>query len=370
MSLNVAVALANHAYNIRIEQGLLGHSGTALKNLLRKPRVLVVTDQTVARFHLPALLTGLQTAGIAVVGTLEVAPGEESKSFANFGRVLDSMLESGIDRQVTVIALGGGVVGDLAGFAAATVLRGVDFVQIPTTLLAQVDSSVGGKTGINTRHGKNLIGAFYQPQAVLIDPDVLNTLPARELRAGYAEVVKYGLIDMPEFFGWCEEKGVALLQGDIALRMEAIAQSCRAKARIVAEDEREQDVRALLNLGHTFGHALEAEAGYDGRLLHGEGVAVGLVLAARLSAHLGLCSPDVAMRTLRHLQACGMPARIADTVCSDTPKEKLLAHMFKDKKAEANTLTFILLRDIGQAFVQKDVPASKVLELLELPEPA
>jgi len=370
VSLNVRVELASHGYDILIESGLLARAGEALQGVLKKPRALIVTDSHVAALHLVPLVNSLQAASIKVLPPIIVAPGEETKSLANFEKLMDEMLSRAVDRGINIIALGGGVVGDLAGFAAATLLRGVDFIQIPTSLLAQVDSSVGGKTGVNTRYGKNLVGAFYQPQRVLIDPEVLNTLPLRELQAGYAEVVKYGLIDMPDFFNWCEQNGPALLAGNQTLRAEAIAQSCQAKARIVAADEREQDVRALLNLGHTFGHALEAEAGYDGRLLHGEGVAVGMVLAARLSAQLGLCGAEVAQRLGQHLKQCNMPATIADTVCRNVPRAQLLQHMFKDKKVQDGRLTFILLRGIGQAFVKNDVPPEAVLELLNSPEPA
>ncbi|MGE5152216.1 MAG: 3-dehydroquinate synthase, partial [Rhodospirillaceae bacterium] len=292
-----------------------------------------------------------------------------SKSFESFGQMMNALLDQRPDRKTTLVALGGGVVGDLTGFAAATLLRGVDFIQVPTTLLAQVDSSVGGKTGINTRHGKNLIGAFYQPRLVLADTEVLNTLPKRELLAGYAEVAKYGLIDDPAFWAWCEQNGEAVLGGDAAKRTYAIEQSCRAKARIVAADERETtDLRALLNLGHTFGHALEAETGFGPDLLHGEAVGAGMALAFDLSAQLGLCPPEDAVRVAAHLAAVGLPVRLR-SIGGDNRRTwdagKLIEHMRGDKKAEAGKLTFILARGIGKAFVTRQVDEAALRGLLD-----
>ena len=295
--------------------------------------------------------------------------GESSKEFGAFGRLMNELLDRRPDRKTTLVALGGGVVGDLAGFAAAVLLRGLDFIQVPTTLLAQVDSSVGGKTGINTRHGKNLVGAFYQPRLVLADTDVLDTLPKRELLAGYAEVAKYGLIDAPEFFAWCEQNGAAVLSGDAAKRTYAIEQSCLAKARIVAADERETtDLRALLNLGHTFAHALEAETGFGPDLLHGEAVGTGMAMAFDLSARLGLCPAADAGRVRRHLGAVGLPMRLR-SIGGDNRRNwdaaRLIDHMRGDKKAEGGKLAFILARGIGKAFVSREVDEKALRGLLD-----
>src|SRR6266702_6524265 len=283
------VELGERGYDILVGPGLIGRAGAEILPLLRRRQAVIVTDETVARHHLAPLRASLAKHGIAE-RTVVLPPGEGTKDLAHFGRLVDDILAGGVERRTMLVALGGGVVGDIAGFAAATLLRGIDFVQVPTTLLAQVDSSVGGKTGINTRHGKNLVGAFYQPRLVLADTDVLDTLPKREMLAGYAEVAKYGLIDAPEFFAWCEKNGAAVLSGDAAKRTYAIEQSCLAKACIVAADERETtDLRALLNLGHTFGHALEAETGFGPDLLHGEAVGAGMAMAFDLSARIGLC---------------------------------------------------------------------------------
>jgi shikimate kinase/3-dehydroquinate synthase len=295
-----------------------------------------------------------------------VAAGEASKSLSVYGQVADALLEEGVERRTAVIALGGGVVGDLAGFAAATVLRGLPFAQIPTTLLAQVDSSVGGKTGINTAFGKNLLGAFYQPRIVLADTAALRTLPRRELQAGYAEILKAGLIGDPALYSWCEENGMALLAGDRGAQAHAVAAACAFKAAIVAADEREEQAeggRALLNLGHTFAHALEAESGYTGALLHGEAVALGLVLAFRLSELLGVCAGGVADRIAAHLRRCGMAAELGqlDRVFSAS---RLIAHMQRDKKMRDGRLAFVLARRAGEAFTSRDVPADAVMSLL------
>ncbi len=364
MSSTVKVALGGRSYDIHIGQGLMQQAGSVLKPVLRSPRAIIITDKSVAKLHLENLVSSLKAGSIDVAEPIVVATGEQTKSLAGFEDLIEQMLDRAMERSVTVIALGGGVVGDLAGFAAATVLRGVDFIQIPTTLLAQVDSSVGGKTGINTRHGKNLLGAFHQPRAVLIDTDVLNTLPRREMLAGYAEIIKYGLIDDAEFYNWCLANSEKLMAGDNTTREYAIAHSCAAKARIVAADELESGPRMLLNFGHTFAHALEAEAGYGAGLLHGEAVAVGMVLALELSARLGLCSPELAPNLAAHFKSVGMPASIADTPCKDTAPQKLLEHMYHDKKVEDGKLTFILARGIGQTFISRGIDPAQVLPVL------
>ncbi len=363
----VAVALGAHSYEVVIGDGLLSRAGGLLRPLLAQPRCIVVTDSVVASLHLPTLLASLDESGIAT-RTVIVPPGEASKSLAVFGRLADEILAGGIERRTTVVALGGGVIGDLAGFVAATIMRGVPFVQIPTTLLAQVDSSVGGKTGINTEAGKNLLGAFHQPVAVLADIGALATLPARELRAGYAEIVKAGLIADPALFAWCEQHGAAVVGGDRAASAEAVERACRFKAAVVAADEREEDAgggRALLNLGHTFGHALEAEGGYDGRLLHGEAVAIGCHLAFRLSAALGLCPGADAERVTAHLAQVGLPTAIAALPFTVTA-ERLIGHMARDKKMRDGVLTFILAHGIGRAHAARDVPQEAVAQLLRL----
>jgi 3-dehydroquinate synthase len=306
----VRVELAGRGYDIVIGPGLVDRVGDLAKPLLAAPRVIIVSDEQVAPLYGDRLGASFARAGIAS-SLITVPAGESSKEFQAFGRLMNALLDRRPDRKITLVALGGGVVGDLTGFAASVLLRGVDFIQVPTTLLAQVDSSVGGKTGINTRHGKNLVGTFYQPRLVLADTDVLDTLPRRELLAGYAEVAKYGLIDDPAFFDWLEIHGPAVIAGDHARRAEAIERSCLAKARIVAADERETtDLRALLNLGHTFGHALEAETGFGTDLLHGEAVGAGMAMAFDLSAQLGLCTPQEALRVRRHLALVGLPVRL------------------------------------------------------------
>lgn len=364
----IRVDLAGRAYDIVIGPDLIDRVGELSRPLLAAPRVTIVSDDTVAPLYGARLAASFDKAGIKAA-TVTVPAGESSKEFASFGRLMNELLDHRPDRRTTLVALGGGVVGDLTGFAAAVLLRGVDFIQVPTTLLAQVDSSVGGKTGINTRHGKNLVGAFYQPRLVVIDTDMLDTLPRRELLAGYAEVAKYGLIDEPDFFTWCEENGAALLAGDAALRTYAIEQSCLAKARIVAADERETtDLRALLNLGHTFGHALEAETGFGPDLLHGEAVGAGMALAFDLSARLGLCPAADAERVRRHLASVGLPVRlraIGGGNRRDWQAARLIDHMRGDKKAEAGKLTFVLARGIGKAFVSRDVDEKLLHGLLD-----
>ncbi|TNE67544.1 MAG: 3-dehydroquinate synthase [Alphaproteobacteria bacterium] len=336
----VHVPLGDRAYDILIGDGLLARLGELVKPVIRRPRVAIVTDETVAPLYLEAATRSLTAAGIRTDHVILPA-GEATKSWDRFGELTGSLLALGLERKDTLIALGGGVVGDITGFAAAVLRRGMDFIQVPTTLLAQVDSSVGGKTGINTAFGKNLIGAFHQPNRVIIDLAFLDTLPVRELQAGYAEVVKYGLIDDPEFFEWLEENGARLRTGDRAAQAYAIRKSCEAKARIVAEDERESGKRALLNLGHTFGHALEAECGYDGTLLHGEGVAIGMAMALDLSARMGIADKADHDRYLAHLQGVNMMGRAAQ-IKKPMQADVLVAHMAQDKKVDAGQITFIL----------------------------
>lgn len=356
----VPVALGDRSYDVRIEAGLLSRAGEALAPFYKGRRFVIVTDENV-RPHLATLQASLGAASEAIV----LPPGESTKSWAQLETLTDRLLDLGVERSDHVIALGGGVIGDLVGFAASILKRGCNFVQIPTTLLAQVDSSVGGKTAINSRAGKNLIGAFHQPSVVLIDPQVLDTLPARQLRAGYAEVVKYGLIDDFAFFEWCETNAAALLDGDAQAREHAIAHSVAAKARIVGEDERETTgKRALLNLGHTFGHALEAETGFSDRLLHGEGVAAGMALAFAYSARLGLCPGQEAERVAAHLRAIGLPDGLAAAGVTANGA-RLVEHMLHDKKMAAGTLPFLLARGIGRTFLDKTVDLKDVEAFLD-----
>jgi 3-dehydroquinate synthase len=358
----VPVALAGRDYEIRIGAGLLDRAGEAIAALGAR-NVAIVSDETVAGLYLDRLDASLRAAGLGTA-RITVPAGEGSKSFGALERVCSALLAARMERGDLVVALGGGVVGDLAGFAAAIVRRGMRCAQVPTTLLAQVDSSVGGKTGINTAHGKNLIGAFHQPSLVLADTATLDTLPVREFRAGYAEMVKYGLINDADFFARLEARRAEVFAGG-AERVRAIATCCAAKAAIVGRDERETGERALLNLGHTFGHALEAAVGYDGRrLVHGEGVAIGLVLAFAFSARLGLASAEDAERVRAHLAAAGLPTRIADIPGEVGDAERLLELMAQDKKVRRGRLTFILARGIGRSFVADDVPAEKVRAFL------
>jgi 3-dehydroquinate synthase len=360
----VPVSLGDRSYDVAIEAGALAQAGERLKPFARAGRFVVVTDAHVATAQLPTLVASLEAAGLTVEPIILPA-GESTKSWAELSALCDRLLDCGIERSDNVIALGGGVIGDLVGFACSILKRGCGFVQVPTTLLAQVDSSVGGKTAINTAAGKNLIGAFHQPAHVLIDPDTLDTLPRREIGAGYAEVVKYGLIDDPAFFAWCEANAAILLAGDPHARTHAIATSIAAKARIVAADERETTgVRALLNLGHTFGHALEAETGFGARLLHGEGVACGMALAFRYSARLGLCPADDADRVSAHLKTAGLPVTLAEAG-ADAPGETLVGHMLHDKKMAGGKLPFLLARGIGQTFLAKDVDLADVAAFLD-----
>ncbi|MFG1397803.1 3-dehydroquinate synthase [Roseixanthobacter pseudopolyaromaticivorans] len=359
----VRVDLAGRPYDIAIGPGLLGGIGARIAALRPGARVAIVTDENVAEQHLGTVEAALTHAGIAHSAVI-VAPGEKSKSYRGLEQVTEGLIAARIERRDLVLALGGGVVGDLAGFAAAVVRRGVDVVQAPTTLLSQVDSSVGGKTGINSPQGKNLVGAFHQPVLVVADTAALDTLPAREVRAGYAEVAKYGLLGDAPFFGWLEAHGAEVLAGGDA-RVEAVAASCAAKAAIVARDEKETGDRALLNLGHTFGHALEAGAGFSNRLLHGEAVSIGMALAFAFSARLGLCNGQDVVRATRHLEALGLPTRIAD-VPGDLPDtDGLMMLIAQDKKVSRGALTFILVRGIGEAFIAKDVDGAEVRAFLE-----
>ncbi|ANP38814.1 3-dehydroquinate synthase [Phaeobacter gallaeciensis] len=364
MQRTVHVPLGERAYDVVIGPGLLQEAGKRIKPLLNRPRVAVLTDENVAARHLDTLRAGLAAEGIEM-DALALPPGESTKAWPQFSRAVEWLLETQVERSDIVIALGGGVIGDLAGFAASVLRRGVRFVQIPTSLLAQVDSSVGGKTGINAPQGKNLIGAFHQPSLVLADTEVLGTLTARDFLSGYGEVVKYGLLGDAAFFDWLEEHGPALAAGDMAARVEAVARSVQMKADIVVRDETEQGDRALLNLGHTFCHALEAATGYSDRLMHGEGVAIGCALAFELSSRLGLCSQEDPSRVRAHLMAMGMKADLSD-IPGDLPGAvALLDLMGQDKKVVAGQLRFVLARGIGKAFVTADVPRETVLAVLE-----
>ena len=357
------VELGARSYDILVGRGLLGRAGQVVAERFPGRRCFIVTDANVARALLAPLEGALARVGVNAT-SIVLDAGEPTKDFGHLEALVEQLLESRIERSSVLIALGGGVIGDLVGFAASIVLRGIDFVQLPTTLLAQVDSSVGGKTAINSRHGKNLIGSFHQPRLVLIDTDALDTLPRRELLAGYAEVVKYGLIDDPAFFAWLEANGAALLAGDHAARRHAVITSCTAKARIVAADEREIGVRALLNLGHTFAHALEAETGYGAALLHGEAVGAGLGLAFALSSRLGLCAATDVERVTRHLASSGLPTAVADLPAREWRAARLIEHMAHDKKVRDGRITFVLARGIGKAFVANDVPIETVQFLM------
>ncbi len=358
------VELGERGYDILIGEGLLAEAGRLMKPVLAQPRVVVVTDEVVAPLYLDTLCGALGDEGIDH-GEIILPAGEATKDFDHFRKLTEGLLESKAERDTTLIALGGGVVGDITGFAAAVTLRGLPFIQIPTTLLAQVDSSVGGKTGINSSFGKNLIGAFHQPRLVLADLATLDTLARRELLAGYAEVVKYGLIDRSDFFSWLEKNGSRLLDGDSRCRRHAVLTSCDAKAAIVAADEREAGRRALLNLGHTFGHAFEAETGYGGELAHGEAVAIGMVMAFDLSVRLGLCPEKDAGRVRSHLAAVGLPTDLSALKTPSWTPQGLLAHMARDKKVKDGAMTFILAHGIGRAFITREAPEEDVRRLLQ-----
>lgn len=354
----------DRSYDILTGPGLMDRVGELALPVARGRKAFILTDENVAPLYLGRTEASLTAAGFSV-RHLIVPAGEQSKSFSTLEQVLTAMLDDRCERSTLLVALGGGIIGDLAGFAASILLRGVDFIQIPTTLLSQVDSSVGGKTGINTRHGKNLIGTFHQPRLVIADTDTLSTLPRREVLAGYAEVAKYGLIDDAPFWDWLEQNGtdvVALSPAPLAL---AIHTSCTAKARVVAADETETGVRALLNLGHTFGHALEAEGGYGGPLLHGEAVAVGMVMAFDLSAAMGLCRREDAARVRAHLSAVGLPVVPPKINGTAMDARALLNHMAGDKKVKDGKVTFVLARGIGESFLSRDVDPADVLRVLE-----
>ena len=359
----VRVNLGERSYDIVIAPGLLSSAGRLVARRHAGRRAMIVADETVAGLHLDPLRDSLSGAGIRATA-IAVPAGEGSKSFEMLGDVVDAILEARLERGDLVVALGGGVVGDLAGFAAAIARRGMPFVQVPTTLLAQVDSSVGGKTGINTRHGKNLVGAFHQPDLVVIDTDVLATLPARELRAGYAEVAKYAFIDDPDLFFWLERRFDDVLALGPALPA-TVAKCCEAKARVVAADERESGPRALLNLGHTFGHGLEALGGFDGTILHGEAVAIGMAMAFRYSVRCGLCPEEDARTAIRHLERAGLPTAVRHVPDLPADRDGLFAAMLQDKKTVRGALRLILVRGIGEAFVCDTVDTGDLLNFLE-----
>ena len=358
----VNVALGNRAYDIVIGRGVAASLGLRIAALKPGARLAIVTDENVARAHLDSLEAQLSAAGMTIA-RIVVPPGEGSKSFASFERVCDALIAAKIERNDLIVAFGGGVVGDLAGYAAASVRRGLDFVQVPTTLLAQVDSSVGGKTGINSRHGKNLVGAFHQPILVLADTALLDTLPQRDFRAGYAELAKFGLLGDAGFFAWLEANWQDAFAGGPA-REHAIAIACRGKAAIVARDERETGERALLNLGHTFGHAFEAAAGFSDKLLHGEAISLGIVCAFEFSTRLGLLSTNDAGRVAHHLAAVGLPTHLRDVPALSTNADALMELIAQDKKVKRGKLTFILVRGIGNAFVAPDVDPAQVRDFL------
>jgi len=361
----VRVELGQRAYDVVIGAGLISQTERLMSEALgQTAKAFIVTDENVARYHLKAVAEPLAAAG-RLRGTMTVPAGEASKSFSSLQEVCGDILSAEVERGDCIIALGGGVVGDLAGFASAIVRRGVRYVQIPTSLLAQVDSSVGGKTGINTSHGKNLIGAFHQPHLVLADIDVLATLPERQVRAGYAEVVKYGLLGDSKFYSWLDENVTGILEGDRHALQYAVKRSVEMKAEIVARDETEQGDRALLNLGHTFGHALEAWTGYSERLLHGEGVAVGMCLAFKLSEELGFCPPQTAASVAAHIKRAGLPSSISEIdAVTAADASQLVRLMWQDKKVRDGQLTFIMARNIGQAFVTRDIKHEQVQEFL------
>lgn len=362
MSERIAVSLGSRSYDIHIGPGLAADTGALLKPFARGVTP-IVTDENVARLHLEKIFASLKNAGLDP-HPIVIKPGESAKSFAGLEQLCTLLLDIGVERGGLLVALGGGVIGDLAGLAAGLLKRGIDFAQIPTTLLAQVDSSVGGKTAIDMPQGKNLIGLFHQPKIVVIDTSLLSTLPKRELLSGYAEVVKYGALDDAQFFAWLEANGQKMLAGDAAALVHAVSHSCQMKAAIVARDEKESGERALLNLGHTFAHALEGSLGYSDALLHGEAVAIGMALAFRLSANLGLCPAADSDRLEAHLNTVGLPASLNDI--SPRPQaDALLAHMAHDKKAKSGKLTFILVRGVGKAFVMNDVPKEAILNALK-----
>jgi 3-dehydroquinate synthase len=364
MTERVAVDLGPRSYDILIGGGLLTEAGALIRPLLARPFVAIVTDETVARLHLETLREGLARADVESEAII-LPPGEASKSMSCLSALLERLLDARVERDDLIVAFGGGVIGDLAGFAAAILRRGVGFVQVPTSLLAQVDSSVGGKTGVNAPQGKNLIGAFHQPRLVLADTDVLDTLDRRDLVAGYGEVAKYGLLGDEAFFGWLEENGPAIAAGGQHARVEAVRRSCQMKADVVGRDETERGDRALLNLGHTFAHALEAATGYSGRLLHGEAVAIGCALAFEVSARMGLCAQEAPSRVRAHFAAMGMKRDLGDIAGELPDSEVLINLMRQDKKVRQGRMTFILVRGIGRAFVSRDADLDIVRAVLD-----
>ena len=359
------INLRENSYDIIIEHGLLSKLGALISKKCVKPQTFIVTDNNISVHWLKQTVESLSEQGISPK-VLEVPVGESTKSFINLEKIIDELLESKVDRDSLLVALGGGVIGDLAGFAGAVTLRGIKVIQVPTTLLSQVDSSVGGKTGINVRQGKNLVGSFYQPSLVAIDTQVLQTLPPRQLFAGYAEVVKYGLIRDRSFFDWLELNGKKVLEGDKVAQQFAIFTSCRIKAEIVEADEKEKDLRAILNFGHTFGHALEAEAGYNGNLLHGEAVSIGMVMAIELSRNLGHLSGQDAGRAVEYIRNIGLPTNISSIKGSTSwHPDGLIQHMQHDKKVSNGQLRFVLIRSIGEAYLTADVEKNEVYSVIE-----
>jgi 3-dehydroquinate synthase len=359
MTPSLKVDLKDRSYPIYIGHGVIKNAGSLLSGIIGHSSSFIVTDENVAPLYLSELQNSLKESGIQSVSAILPA-GEKTKSFEQLTNLTEQMLASGVNRHSTIIALGGGVIGDITGFASAVTMRGINFVQVPTTLLAQVDSAVGGKTGINTTSGKNLVGSFHQPKAVISDTSALNTLPKREVLAGYAEICKYGLINAPSFWEWLENNGTTVIAGGSKHVINAVKTSCESKAHIVAKDELEKGVRGLLNLGHTFGHAFEAEFQYSNELLHGEAVSIGITLAFEISEELGLCPTEDKDRVLKHFRSVGLPTTLPKSTrvikCSD-----IISHMQKDKKAYKNKITFVLTRGIGKSFLTQDVP----LEALE-----
>ena len=359
------ISLKENSYDIIIEHGLLSELGTLISKKFGKPKTFIVTDSNIAVHWLKQTIESLSAQGMSPK-VLEVPVGESTKSFINLEKIIDQLLESKVDRDSVLVALGGGVIGDLAGFAGAVTLRGIKVIQVPTTLLSQVDSSVGGKTGVNVRQGKNLVGSFHQPSLVAIDTQVLQTLPSRQLFAGYAEVLKYGLIKDRSFFDWLELNGKKVLEGDKLAQQFAIFTSCRIKAEIVEADEKEQNLRAILNFGHTFGHALEAEAGYDGNLLHGEAVSIGMVLAIELSKSLGYLSGQDAGRAVEYIRSIGLPTNINSIEGSTSwHPDGIIQHMQHDKKVSNGQLRFVLIKGIGEAYLTADVERNDIYSVIE-----
>ena len=359
------INLRENSYDIIIEHGLLSELGALISKKFGKPKTFIVTDSNIAVHWLKQTIESLSAQGMSPK-VLEVPVGERTKSFINLEKIIDQLLESKVDRDSVLIALGGGVIGDLAGFAGAVTLRGIKVIQVPTTLLSQVDSSVGGKTGVNVRQGKNLVGSFHQPSLVAIDTQVLQTLPSRQLFAGYAEVLKYGLIKDRSFFDWLELNGKKVLEGDKLAQQFAIFTSCRIKAEIVEADEKEKNLRAILNFGHTFGHALEAEAGYDGNLLHGEAVSIGMVLAIELSRSLGYLSGQDAGRAVEYIRNIGLPTNINSIEGSTSwHPDGIIQHMQHDKKVSNGQLRFVLIKGIGEAYLTADVERNDIYRVIE-----